>query len=162
AQAAPLAHRPGGPTPTQAMSGPEQPGLADTRPAPAATSTSSSDLRRSAVFTTKAGALLGTPLYVPPECWRGEAATQASDLASLGAVLFELCSGRPPHDEREVSSLRTAVCEREAPPLETLTPEAGRGFAAIINRCLRRQPEERYQTAVDLLAALERLQDEEH
>lgn len=141
---------------------PDQSGLAETRPGPDSSLASFRDLRGSRVFETEAGAIVGTPLYMPPECWLGRPATTASDVYSLGAVLFELLSGRPPHNEQDFNALRTAVCEREVPPVHTIAPNVGRGFAVIVNRCLRRDPAERYQTAAELLSALEAFHDEEN
>ena len=75
------------------------------RPPPAAerhraTPTSRSRHRRGPAGRTRPGTLLGTPLYMAPELWRGEPATATSDVYALGILLYELCAGRPPHAER--------------------------------------------------------------
>ena len=69
---------------------------------------------RRAAPLTDAGALMGTPDYMAPELWRGEPATRRSDVYALGALLFELCAGRPPHRDaarraRSRSSCRSAT-----------------------------------------------------
>jgi serine/threonine protein kinase len=117
-----------------------------------------------AAALTRVGAVMGTPLYMAPEIWRGEPATVRSDLYSLGAVLYELWSGRPPHSETTEEALREAVLTREAPPLAVERPgaraEAGRseaGLAQLIRRCLARDAAARYGSAEEICQALEQL-----
>ncbi|MFO0579667.1 MAG: protein kinase [Polyangia bacterium] len=106
---------------------------------------------------TQAGALLGTPHYMAPETWRGEPATARSDLYSLGALLFELCTGQPPHPLKELAALREAALHVDAPSIRSLAPALSAALAGWIDRCLRREPGERPRSAEDLLAALETL-----
>lgn len=109
---------------------------------------------------TGAGALLGTPRYMAPEAWRGEPATPRTDIYSLGAVLFELCAGHPPHREGTLGELRRAATERDAPPLQTTTPQVDARFAQVIDRCLRRDPLLRFASGAELSLALEELSPE--
>ncbi|MFO0574161.1 MAG: protein kinase [Polyangia bacterium] len=104
---------------------------------------------------TRTGALVGTPRYMPPEAWRGEVATQRSDVYSLGALLYELCSGVPPHRQESVAALGIAVQSTDAAPLRSVAPEVPDALAAPIDRCLRRDPRERFADGSELLAALE-------
>ena len=67
-------------------------------------------------------AILGTPLYMSPETWRGEPATPQSDLYSLGAVIFELCRGRPPWGHLPNEGLLGAVLQGAPPSLKEGTP----------------------------------------
>ena len=101
-------------------------------------------------------ALVGTPYHIPPEAWRGEALTVRSDLYSLGAILFELCAGRVPFHDVPPHLVGHVAAEREAPPLLSLVPDLQPGLAAAVDRCLRREPRERFGTADDLLEELER------
>ena len=112
---------------------------------------------------TATGTLVGTPLYMAPETWRGEDATPRTDIYSLGAVLYELLSGRPPHDLHTLEELRQSVLERDAPALASVVPDVHAGvaglaaLAALIDRCLHRDPAQR-PTADELGLALERLE----
>lgn len=106
---------------------------------------------------TVAGGLLGTPLYTSPEQWRGEPATKRSDVYSLGAVLYELASGSPPHQADEVWALGAAVLARDAAPLKLRAPNQDPRLCAIVDRCLRRNPSERFASGEEVRAAIERL-----
>ncbi|HZN92244.1 MAG TPA: protein kinase, partial [Myxococcales bacterium] len=101
---------------------------------------------------------MGTPYYMSPETWRGEPASARSDLYSLGALLYELCAGRPPgHGLGDDLPLAAAVQRRDAPPLAEVAPFAHPAFAAIVDRCLRRDSAERFASAEEMLDALEAL-----
>src|SRR4029077_9379763 len=79
-----------------------------------------------------AGVIVGTPYYIAPETWGGEPASARSDLYSLGALLYELCAGRPPgHDLGDALPLARAVQVRDAPPLAEVAPAAHPAFAEI-------------------------------
>lgn len=106
---------------------------------------------------TKSGSLLGTPLYMAPESWRGEAATSQTDVYSLGAVLYELCSGHAPHRAGSASVLGLRVTENDAPPLLTVAPHVDTKLAAIIDRCLQRVPSKRFASGIEVKEALERM-----
>ncbi|MFT3764691.1 MAG: serine/threonine-protein kinase [Minicystis sp.] len=103
---------------------------------------------------TDSGAMLGTPAYMAPEIWSGESATERSDIYSLGALLFELLTGEPPH--KGVPPIERK--NREAPSLAAILPALDRRFAAIVERCLRKDPSERYATGDGLRQALEALE----
>lgn len=106
---------------------------------------------------SNAGALIGTPDYMAPEGWRGVPATRASDVYSLGALLWELCTGRVPFGDIPIHQLVLAVMTREPEPLAVAAPEVDARFAGIVDRCLRRDPALRFASADDLRAALESL-----
>ncbi|HVE85903.1 MAG TPA: serine/threonine-protein kinase, partial [Myxococcales bacterium] len=104
------------------------------------------------------GVILGTPYYMAPELWRGEPASARSDLYALGALLYELCAGRPPgHDLGDDLPLATAVQRRDVPALASVEPSVHPVFAAIVDRCLRRDASERFAAAEEMLDALEEL-----
>src|SRR5262249_14335643 len=86
----------------------------------------------------------GTPLYMPPEIWRGEPATPRSDVYALGVVLYELCAGAPPYGRLEAPELLLSLTKDEAPPLRMASPGVDARLAAIVDRCLRRDPERRF------------------
>src|SRR5262249_51131549 len=112
---------------------------------------------RSGSDVTQQGSIVGTPAYLAPELWSGEPATPRSDVYSLGATIYHLLAGKPPHDESTLSSLRVAVREGAATPLGALRPEAPEARAALVDRCLARDPAERFAGAEPLREALERL-----
>lgn len=106
---------------------------------------------------TDAGTLLGTPDYLPPELWRGEPATRRSDVYSLGALLFELCTGHPPHRDVPMTRLPHQIQRADAPRLINLVPGIDPRFSAVIERCLHRNPAERFASGDELREALEQV-----
>ena len=106
---------------------------------------------------TQAGAIMGTPYYMPPEIWRGEPATRRSDVYSLGAVIFELCTGRPPHGDVGGMELREAAVNKDAPRLCEVVSDVDPQLGALVDRCLRRAPDGRYASGDQVREALEAL-----
>src|SRR5262245_34151920 len=107
---------------------------------------------------THAGALVGTPYYMAPEMWRGEVATRRSDVYSLGVLLYEICSGDVPFGHIPPPDLPTTAQASDPPPLLHAARHIPPAFAAVVDRCLKRNPEERFSRADELAAALEQLQ----
>jgi serine/threonine protein kinase/formylglycine-generating enzyme required for sulfatase activity len=103
------------------------------------------------------GALVGTPYYMSPEAWAGEDLTARSDVYSLGVVLYELCAGKGPFRDVPWKELPHVVRGQDARPLVQAAPGVDAAFAGVIDRCLRREPGERYTSAAHLLDALEAL-----
>ena len=99
----------------------------------------------------------GTPDTMAPEIWRGEVPTRRSDVYSLGAVLYELCSGVTPFHEVPFRGLAYAVCGRDATRLVERAPSVDPRLAELVDRCLRRDPAERFASGDDLRQALEQL-----
>ncbi|MBM7112019.1 protein kinase domain-containing protein [Archangium primigenium] len=99
----------------------------------------------------------GTPLYLAPELWRGEPASRASDIYALGVLLYELCAGQAPHEHVPLEGLARAVCEDAPPPLAHVAPALPPGLAAVVERCLAREPTARFDSGDALREALEAL-----
>jgi len=99
----------------------------------------------------------GTPGYIAPEQAEGAAAelTPAADIYSLGAILFNLLSGRPPFVGANAISVIRQAAVTEAPRLRSLAPALDRDLETIIAHCLERDPTARYRSAGELADDLE-------
>jgi serine/threonine protein kinase len=100
----------------------------------------------------------GTPGYIAPEQAEGRAAdlTPGADVYSLGAILFDLLTGRPPFIGEHALSVIRQAAENPAPKLRSLAPSLDRDLETICARCLEREPSARYHSAGDLAEDLER------
>jgi len=98
---------------------------------------------------TSQGHILGTPQYMSPEQLQGKEADARSDLFSFGCVLYQALTGKRAFEGESSASVMAAILERE-PALLTTTPALDR----ILRRCLAKDPDQRFQTARDLKAAL--------
>src|SRR5438309_5471770 len=110
---------------------------------------------------TKSLTTFGTPGYIAPEQAEGAPAdlTPAADVYSLGAILFDLLTGRPPFLGSNALSVIRQASETPAPKLRSLAHSRDRDLETIRARCLERDPKARYQLAGDLAADLERWLD---
>lgn len=110
-----------------------------------------SKVRSSDVRATEAGVMMGTPAYMAPEQVQGARDTDArSDVWALGVMLFELLSGRLPFDWPDAPALFVAIATKDAPRLLDVNPEVGPDASRIVERCLRRLPDDRYPSAAEL------------
>ena len=104
--------------------------------------------------------LSGTPHYLAPELWRGEAPSRRSDVYALGSLLYELRAGHPPFQRGAAAGapedLPQAVQREEAPPLPADGDDAvAARYAGLVARCLRRDPAERPASGDEVREALE-------
>jgi len=99
--------------------------------------------------------LVGTPLYMAPELWRGDPATRRSDLYSLGILLYELLTGRAPHRGTTVAALASVVQHHDIPRVRDMAPSVEPALAAIVDRLVERDASARFASADALLVALE-------
>jgi serine/threonine protein kinase len=105
------------------------------------------------------GMVVGTLAYMAPEQLRGQPADARSDIWALGVVLYEMAAGRRPFQGRTGFELSSAILNQPPPPLE---PGPGGALPAelraVIERCLEKEPDRRYQRAGEVRAALEAVQ----
>ena len=108
--------------------------------------------------------IFGTPGYIAPEQLNGSAgkSTPAADVYSLGAILFDLLTGRPPFLGEHALNVIQQASENPAPKLRTLAPTLDRDLETICAKCLEREPGARYRSAGALAEDLERWLDGRH
>lgn len=104
---------------------------------------------------TQIGQVLGTPRYMSPEQALGRPLDGRSDLFSLGAILYELVTGKPAFNGASVATLALQITSQEPPPI-AVTPECPRGLRFIIDKLLSKQPEKRFENGAQLAQALKR------
>jgi eukaryotic-like serine/threonine-protein kinase len=102
--------------------------------------------------------VMGTAVYMSPEQARGLRADHRSDIFSFGAVLYEMLSGTPPFRRGTPADTISAILNDEPRELTSLGQAAG-AFDRIVRHCLEKKPEDRFQSARDLLFDLEALRD---
>ncbi|PYL10686.1 MAG: hypothetical protein DME33_00040 [Verrucomicrobia bacterium] len=107
---------------------------------------------------TRTLTIFGTPGYIAPEQARGSRAqlTPAADVYSLGAILFDLFTGRPPFLGEHALAVIQQASEKPAPKLRSIAPALDRDLETICAKCLEREPQMRYQSAGALADDLER------
>jgi eukaryotic-like serine/threonine-protein kinase len=109
---------------------------------------------------TRSGAVVGTPSYMSPEQAHGLKVDHRTDLFSLGAVLYRLCTGKNPFVGEHVMAVLAAVLTDEPVPVRDLNPNIPEPLAALIHQLLAKKPEERPQTAEDVAKQLRAILDQ--
>jgi eukaryotic-like serine/threonine-protein kinase len=104
---------------------------------------------------TRTGSFLGSPAYMSPEQWTSARSVDPrSDVWSLGAILFELLSGRPPFLGESMGELCNAVMNTTAPSLRSLRGEVPVELEAVVQHCLAKAPAARCQSPIELVDRL--------
>ena len=99
---------------------------------------------------TEPGAVLGTVGYMSPEQVRGEPADNRSDLFALGVVLYEMLTGRRAFAHGSAVETMSAILREEPPEIESLGEKFSPALARLLQHCLEKRPDERFQSARDL------------
>ncbi|MEE9236006.1 MAG: protein kinase [Candidatus Acidoferrales bacterium] len=110
------------------------------------------EVTRSQASLTAEGAVMGTLAYMAPEQLRGEPADARSDVWALGVMLHEMLAGQRPFRGNTGYELSSAILREKPGPLPSKVPVEVR---AVVERCLAKEPGERYQRAAEVRAALE-------
>ncbi|HSB19223.1 MAG TPA: protein kinase [Anaeromyxobacteraceae bacterium] len=103
---------------------------------------------------TTRGAIIGTPSYLAPEQARGEEIDARADLYAVGALLYELVSGRCPFVSRSPMAVVQAHLTQQPPPLRLAAPWVSEELAAVVHRALEKEPGRRFQSAAEMRRAL--------
>src|SRR5206468_1275265 len=106
---------------------------------------------------TNLGSILGTVRYMSPEQARGAPVDKGTDIWSLGVVLYEMVTGHAPFAGDTPGETMSSILEKEPPPLTNYLAHAPAELQQIISKTLRKEREERYQSAYELLEALQSL-----
>jgi serine/threonine protein kinase len=110
--------------------------------------------------STEPGMVMGTVNYMSPEQARGLKVDHRTDIFSLGVMLYEMVAERRPFEGETTSDVIAAILQNEPPPLTSHAPNTPRELERIISKTLRKDREERYQAAKDLLLDLKSFQQE--
>jgi serine/threonine protein kinase/tetratricopeptide (TPR) repeat protein len=109
---------------------------------------------------THTGDILGTLRYMPPEAFEGRADARG-DIYALGLTLYELLALRPAFDESDRHRLIKQVTDVEPPPLRKVRKDIPKDLETIVHKAIDREPRQRYQTAAEFAADMQRYLDDE-
>jgi eukaryotic-like serine/threonine-protein kinase len=107
--------------------------------------------------TTEANIVMGSPNYMSPEQARGLTVDARTDIFSLGALLYEMLTGKMPFKGPSVSDVIVAILERQPPPLSECVPESPPKLQAIVERAMAKNIDARYQIIDDLIHDLKQV-----
>jgi TolB-like protein/pimeloyl-ACP methyl ester carboxylesterase/cytochrome c-type biogenesis protein CcmH/NrfG/predicted Ser/Thr protein kinase len=103
---------------------------------------------------TQAGSMVGTTAYVSPEQVRGQDADERSDLFSLGVLMYQLVTGKHPFTGAHEAATLYSIAHEQPPAVTKLVPDIAEDFAGVIQKCLSKDPADRYASAGELSKVL--------
>jgi serine/threonine protein kinase len=103
---------------------------------------------------TQEGTIVGTFQYMAPEQIEGRDADTRTDIFALGALLYEMATGKRAFEGKSRASLIASILDREPPPISSVQPIAPRAFERVVQMCLKKEPDDRWQSAHDVAAEL--------
>ena len=106
---------------------------------------------------TGRGTILGTFQYMAPEQLEGLEADARTDIFALGSVLYEMVTGTRAFDGKTRTSVIAAIVDRDPPPITAVQPLSPRGLEDVIRTCLSKDPDDRWQSALDVAMQLRRI-----
>jgi serine/threonine protein kinase len=110
-------------------------------------------------YQTDPGAVMGTAGYMSPEMVRGELVDHRTDIFAFGAVLYEMLAGKRAFQHSTSAETMTAILREDPPGISQIARNAPPGLQRVVQRCLEKNPERRFQSASDLAFALEALSE---
>ena len=126
-----------------------------------AITSSSSAMLPTTVPMTAQGTILGTLQYMAPEQLEGKEADSRSDIFSFGAIVYEMTTGKRAFEGYSAASVIAAIVDRQLPPMSTLQPLTPPMLERVANKCLAKNPDDRWQTSHDLLDGLKWIAESE-
>ena len=104
---------------------------------------------------TKTSSLVGTPYYMAPEQLRAAKSVDTrADIWALGVIMYELFAGRPPFDGQSMPEIVAAILTNQPAPLDAVRADVPEALARAVERCMKSNPEERYQSVAAVAAVI--------